>query len=63
MAIALFSAPNLFTSLHALLGWLAPPRSPRASRRARPVARAVATVPSRGANGLAVGLIRNTMLM
>jgi len=54
MAIALFSAPNLFTSLHALLGWLAPPRSLRASRPARRVARPLATAPSRSGNGLAV---------
>ena len=44
MAIALFSAANLFTSLHAWLGWLAPPRSVRSRRpalhRARPAAAA-----------------------
>lgn len=42
MAIAMFSLPNLFDSLQALLGWLAPPRpvpaSAAASRPLRPAA-------------------------
>ena len=48
MAIAMFSLPNLFDSLQALLGWLAPPRAvpvPCAPMRSRMPATRVAAAP------------------
>ena len=61
MASAIFSLPNLFESLHALLGWLAPPQPApapaavsvsRAQRAGRPVVRARRPVAPRAAASL-----------
>jgi hypothetical protein len=49
MAIAMFSLPNLFESVQALLGWLAPPRPAVAAPRppVRAVAPRVVMVPAK----------------